>query len=265
MISSGNILEPVHIIVEGALSQNKRGYSKPNEDYLVMDSENKLFIILDGVSRDVIDGKYPHPSPALDITKIFAEVTHASLIASKNNLAPKESLIHAAEQGNMAIEDYNSMSEWDFLPGTVGIISMIVDNKFYYVYVGDCSGHIVRKDSWKQFTFPQTRQVREHISMLSENEIRNVICNNKEHPYGYGVFTGDKRALNFLEFGEAMIYRGDTIILATDGMNNLFNSENFRFTQPITAKELIRKAEHLQEVNSFLRKDDKAVMTIGCK
>lgn len=220
MIPSGTNLEPIHIVIDSALSPNNHDYPKPDEDHLVIDSENQIFIVLDGVSRDVINGKYPSPSPALEVTKIFAGEVRAVLAQAKNLLTPKESLIRAAEQGNHAVADYNRKKVWDFLPGTVGIISMIVDNKFHYAYIGDCSGHILHKDSIRHFTYPQTRLVREHVAELSADEIRNVICNNKEHPYGYGVFTGDRRALDFLELGEEVIQSGDSIILATDGMDN---------------------------------------------
>jgi serine/threonine protein phosphatase PrpC len=265
MITSGTGLELIHIAADSALSPTRRNYGKPNEDYVVVDSENEIFIVLDGVSRDRIEGQYPHPSPALDVTRIFAEKAHASIIATRNLYDPKTSLIRAAEQGNKGIRDYNSRQEWDFLPGTVGIVCMIVDNRLHYVYVGDCLGYVIRQGTRKQFTYPQTRPIKEHVSEFSADEIRNVICNNKEHPYGYGVFTGDERVLDFLEYGQEALYKGDIIILATDGMNNLFNSAGLHFDLPLSAKELIRRAEDIERTEALPKADDKAVIVIEVK
>ena len=44
--------------VETATKKNTKEFDKPNEDYFLVDRNNGIFIILDGVTRDKIDGIY---------------------------------------------------------------------------------------------------------------------------------------------------------------------------------------------------------------
>ena len=59
--------------VETATKKNTKEFDKPNEDYFLVDRNNGIFIILDGVTRDKIDGIYPDPSPACEVSKIFID------------------------------------------------------------------------------------------------------------------------------------------------------------------------------------------------
>ena len=67
--------------VETATKKNTKEFDKPNEDYFLVDRNNGIFIILDGVTRDKIDGIYPDPSPACEVSKIYPVRTVEQIIS----------------------------------------------------------------------------------------------------------------------------------------------------------------------------------------
>jgi serine/threonine protein phosphatase PrpC len=249
------------ITVDTALRQNHAGYAKPLEDYVLIDNEAQIYIVMDGVSRDKVNGLYPNPSPSAEVSAIFAEEVLGYLKQVKPEAAVEAWLREAARHANQKINQYNRRASWDFLPGTVGIISVIRDDMFYYIFAGDCSGWISQQAKARLFTFPQTRLVHAHRAEFSASEIRNVICNNKNHPCGYGVFTGAPGVMDFLEFGAEALRAGDALYLATDGLDALLGNPDFQLDGSLSAKELIEAAEQL-ETDQKLKSDDKAIIAI---
>lgn len=180
--------------VETATKKNTKEFDKPNEDYFLVDRNNGIFIILDGVTRDKIDGIYPDPSPACEVSKIFIDKAYNYIM----NVSSKESdylkiIKNAFVEGNKEIEKFNHSYLGSFLPGTVGIIAIIKDNKLFYGYIGDCIGILLNKQMKKEFTMCQTKLIHEHIKEFTAYEIRHNICNNIRHPYSYGVLDGRDR------------------------------------------------------------------------
>lgn len=249
------------ITTDFAISKNRRDFPKPLEDFILIDRENKIFIILDGVSRDKENGIYPDPSPSFEVTQIFAKEVFNFLKQENRGRDMANLLRLAVIKGNNKINEYNKKATWTFLPGTVGIVSVILDDKFYYVFVGDCIGQIFHKKISKFFTYPQTKLIKEHITEFSADQIRNNICNNKKQPYSYGVFTGETGVMDFLEYGEESLYEGDLILLATDGMDKLLNNKIFQMTNSTSAKDLITRTGKLEK-DQGLSSDDKAVIVI---
>lgn len=236
--------------------KNTKIYDKPNEDYVLCDDKRNIYILLDGVSRDKINGKYPSPSPAREVSKLFAKEVYDYL--KKNNEQYGLELIKEAFiKGNNAIEHYNIKYDYsDFLPGTVGIVCVIENDRLYYGYIGDCYGRIIQIHKIKMFTKCQTEQIAIHKKEFSSKTIRNEICNNVKNPYGYGVLTGQKDALDFLVLGEFNLDNVDMVFLSSDGM------------EPFLGR-LVRKDYVERDAEYYLKKsvksreeDDKAVIII---
>ena len=250
----------LEIFAEGALRPNRLPYPKPLEDYLYLDNANQIYLILDGVSRDRQAGVYPHPSPAAAVSRLFAEAAAQTLCAARQTHPPSVALRQAALAGNRRVKAYNDPQTWDFLPGTVGIVAFVMEDTFHYCYVGDCSGRLVASGQVRVFTRSQTQLVRAHHREFSADEIRHCICNHSAHPYGYGVFTGEDEAMDFLEFGQEPLQAGDVILLATDGLDEFLNSEDLA-TASLSAQALVNRAVAHERAND-LKSDDKAMIVI---
>lgn len=250
------------ITTDGATKANQLGYSKPNEDYYLVDDRQRIYILLDGVSRDKNGGEYPNPSPSRLVSELFANTVYKCLKSWNKEGDVSSVLRQAAIEGNEAVKEYNRCCKWDFLPGTVGIVSVVVDMTFHYVYTGDCSIRLVRGDEVHLLTVAQTKLVHEHKDEFTADEIRNDIANNPTHPYGYGVFNGNRDTLHFLEYAHQAVLEGDVIVLASDGLDILLNQIGFHSTHIPSAQELIYQAEALEVENPNRRSDDKTVVIL---
>lgn len=235
--------------------KNTKIYEKPNEDFVLCDDQRNIYILLDGVSRDKVNGKYPNPSPAREVSKLFAREAYAYLksICGQHGL---EQIREAFIKGNEAIERYNIKYKGDFLPGTVGIICIIEKDRLFYGYIGDCYGRLIREDEIVMFTKCQTEKIAIHKKEFSPSEIRNRICNNAKHPYAYGVLTGQKEAIDFVVFGEYSLNDVDMVFLSSDGMEP--------FVSGLSRKDFIKKEAGYYLKNSVSQKedDDKAVIIV---
>lgn len=234
---------------------NSKDINKPNEDYYFCDDERGIYLLVDGVSRDKIDGVYPNPSPASDVSKLFVESAYNFLINNIDNDAYIiELLCKAMEIGNKTINDYNSKIKWNnnFFPGTVGIIVIVRDKKMFYAYIGDCYGLIVNKDK-NIFTECQTINITKHKKQFSAYEIRNVICNNKIHPYSYGVLNGDMRALDFVNCGSRDICDDDKILICSDGFSDIIELLSANDMYKLTVNQMVEFSRD---------SDDKTMITI---
>lgn len=242
--------------------QNTKRSDKTNEDFCICDNVNGVYILLDGVSRDTINGKYPNPSPARSVSEIFAHKVHSYLLSVMHNSNDFISIItDAIAHGNESVLEFNTKDQYSFLPGTVGIIVLIHNDTISYGFIGDCFGRLVSKNSVYIFTRCQTEYVHKHISEYTTYEVRNIICNNISHPAGYGVINGEKEAMNFLETGEFKLSIGQKLVLSSDGVEDYINK--------LTPLELYNIT--LEQADTFLRNynsenaDDRTLMTITLK
>ena len=121
--------------------ENSKGISKPNEDLFLVDDARCIYILLDGVSRDCVNGVYPNPSPSRRATEIFAQTAHQNIISREGESDFQAVLLGAAEAANQAVAAENHLNYGGpdyFLSGTVGILACIRDDTLYYAYNGDC-------------------------------------------------------------------------------------------------------------------------------
>lgn len=206
---------------------NSKNINKPNEDSYLCDDKNGIYILVDGVSRDKINGIYPNPSPAKEVSELFVNKVYDYFINCKSLSllsSPCRLLYEMVYFGNNEIKKYNNEKIWmeNFLPGTVGIIAIVRTNILYYAYIGDCYGFIINNDNHKVlFTECQTEKIHFFKGRFDRQTIRNEICNNKKSPYSYGVLNGDDRALDFLRIGIKELHDNDKIILCSDGFEDI--------------------------------------------
>lgn len=79
---------------------------KPNEDFYLFDNERNIYILLDGVTRDCIDGAYPIPSPSLAVSIICAR-TILSYNLKHSTVINEDLLVDAIREGNKSVQEFN--------------------------------------------------------------------------------------------------------------------------------------------------------------
>lgn len=250
------------IVSRSGTRRNNLDYANPNEDYLIVDDKIKVYIICDGVTRNLIDGSYPEPSPSYLAARTFAESVYRKLLLNSCSSNPFQILIDGVIWGNCRIAQLNSekiKSRQKILPGTVGTVAQIIEDKIYYVYLGDCSIWRFRYNKAERITNSQTEKIKQH-NLVALSNIREDLYNNPKNPLGYGVLTGEEESLCFLQKACTQIQIGDVLMLTTDGMDLIFQSDNLiKDKDPNT---LIDYAEKL-EMDRNITSDDKSIIILS--
>lgn len=245
-----------------ATKQNQSGTDKPNEDYLLV--QHPVYIVCDGVTRTLIDNRYPLPSPAAEASQVFAHATMDILLKNQGSI-PSQRLNEAVSIGNQAVGAYNRerFSEIDYLQndfaGTVGIIALIEDKTLHYAYIGDCAGYLIRNGNLSTFTYPQTTKIAISPHHYTTLQIRRDIRNNTAHEFCYGVFTGEETALACVEYGEIPLQANDEVILVSDGLAPYFDGSP---SLPLPSNEAIIAAMEQIERETRIRSDDKTIIRV---
>lgn len=195
--------------------KNTKSEDKPNEDYAFFDQELTVGMLLDGVSRDKEEGKYPVPSPSAIATKIFADsILECSKNYSDIGLGELQNIVSCA---NKEVQTYNGQLKHRFPAGTVGIVFCINKSMLHYAYIGDSYAAIIRGNKRRVFTECQTGEVIKHKREYTSDEIRFEICNHI-HSCGYGVWDGNPDAMDYVKYGSIKLSKGDVIFLYSDGL-----------------------------------------------
>jgi serine/threonine protein phosphatase PrpC len=254
------------IVAKYASRQNNiKEYSKPNEDFIIIDNINKIYIISDGVTRDLIDDTYPNPSPSYLVSKSFSESVYKRLLLKLNHIYdPFQFLEDAIIWGNQKIAEINSeriKNGQKFLPGTVAIVALIIKDRLYCIYLGDCSGWHFRHDLVNRFINSQTQKISQQKNDFVLDKKRNDLYNNPYNPLGFGVFTGEKESLLFLEKVSIDLQSNDVLMLATDGMDIIFQFDCLLNLKDLDPNTIIDLAEKMERDNNAIS-DDKSIIII---
>lgn len=252
-------MQKQYSIKASASSKANNSADKPYEDSYLLDEDNHIYIVADGVTRDRIEGKYPNPSPAKQVSELFVKEVHKQLLQNMDNRDISQRLRQASISANQLINIKNR-SYTDFAPGTVAIVALIENNQFHYLHIGDCSLYRLGDDI-QCLTIPQTKLIDEHRDAFTTSQVRNEIANNANHPYGYGVLNGDEDAQKFMEYHQFELTLNDKILIASDGLDALLKESPFSYKNQ-SPDDLIEAAEKVELQNPQLRSDDKTAIMI---
>lgn len=208
--------------IETATRVNNRGLQKPNEDFVLLDEEKQICFLLDGITR--VHREYeenPGFSEANEVTALFAAAAYRYLLENWEQMPPESLLKNASLAGNRAIVPYRdrkTLEQWQFYPGTLGIVTMIWQDYLHCVYVGDCQGMLLRGE--ERIYFGCEEQLKTLESMrISKAERYQIYCNHPENPLGYGIFNGDDNLEQLLQYTSLKLMPGDRIFLYSDGLS----------------------------------------------
>ena len=149
------LLENIAVHAAFASEPHKRALQKPNEDRLLCDPENGIFVVLDGVTRVHAEyEQHPYDSSAADVADLFIEAVHCAILQDLRNPRWDLLLKNAIHEANGVLHTYRakqSEDKWVFYPAATGIVSLIRNNTLYYAAAGDCLGMLLRGNAKQLF------------------------------------------------------------------------------------------------------------------
>ena len=205
-------------------SQNGRsfdGVRKPNEDILVCDAENAVFIVSDGVTRPHAEYGREGKSSAYEVAGTFCrtayEVLTEGLDSCKSGQDVEKLLTSAFERGNAEVGLIND-TDTLYKPATVSLAAVIFGGKLYFAYIGDCIGILIRGRC--RYVFAERQTVAAGKLASGKEDLYKNYVNNRGGKHAYGVINGDPLARYFVVTSHFELEDGDKIIISTDGLTD---------------------------------------------
>src|SRR3990167_1473559 len=189
-------------------------YRHPQEDYLLVSENPPVFVVADGVTlnfRKLIEKgeKYPDPSPAGEVARIFCE-------AVVENVKEKHETFNAGdtkeifEQANTVVADYNKKTGKSEISGNMtgffaatGAFIVVKEDKAYWASI--CDSFVAHFDKDMNLKFMSTGA-----------------CTP------YAVINGESEMVDHLGRGVLDLQRGDRIFVFTDGFEHYVKNHDFQ-------------------------------------
>ena len=248
-----------------ATKPHTRDLPKPLEDRVLADPANGIYMVLDGITRvhDEYE-KAPFESAACKVNELVAETAYRCLLEHKDPADPIKSLRDAVLSANEKIRAFRnarSLEEWGFYPGTLGIVGLVCRDCFYYVYLGDCTGALLREGAVSFFGTQLGVSAVEKLGLTKEERYARH-CNHPESQYAYGIFNGDETVSEMLEEGKIELKKGDVILLASDGLSEYLKKEDPALLGEKTPEEMIEASTLFDQPPYRSYADDKGIVKI---
>ncbi|HPI67127.1 MAG TPA: protein phosphatase 2C domain-containing protein [bacterium] len=204
----------------------------PQEDSLCFSKKFPIFCVTDGVTLDPKrEFGYPNPSGAYLVADIFAKqsVKKSSQLYDNFNL---NSLKDIFKFGNQAVKKINDSHgriknkinylDFDLFACTAANV-ILKDNYLYWSTIADAFVAVFDKQGKQKFCSPDGWRFMKMSKIFDENAkhifirrfLRNGFKNSKK--IGYGVVTGEEKAIKYLDCGKIKLASEDLIVLGTDG------------------------------------------------
>lgn len=188
-------------------------YQHPQEDYLIALNSPPVFVVADGVTlnfRKIVEDnrKYPVPSPAGEIAKMFCEAVVKSA-RQKYGEFDAENIIDVFKEANNKVNKYNQRVGKSEISGNTtgfyaatGAFVVIKNDKAYWASI--CDSFIAHFDKEMNIKF-----------------ISSGLCTP------YAVINGEERMVEHLEKGVLDLASGDRVFVFTDGFEHYVKNINF--------------------------------------
>lgn len=188
-------------------------YQHPQEDFLIALDEPPVFVVSDGVTLNFTkliesNTKYPDPSPAGDVAKIFCEAV-AQYVKEKFETFSEKNIVDVFKHANFQVHDYNEkVGKTDISGNQTGYYSatgsfvIVKDNKAYWASI--CDSFIAHFDKEMNLKF-----------------MTSGLCKP------YAVINGEERMVEHLERGVLDLEMGDRTFVFTDGFEYYMQNPDF--------------------------------------
>jgi hypothetical protein len=190
-----------------------KDYYHPQEDFLIVSDNPPIFVVSDGVTLDYTklikdNVKYPDPSPAGDVSRIFCESV-IKYVKEKYETFVKEDAVEVFKYANGEVGKYNERAGKTDISGNItgyysatGSFAVIKDNKAYWASICDSFiAHFNRKMNLKFTT--------------------KGLCRP------YAVINGEERMVDYLESGVLNLEKEDRVFVFTDGFEDYMANPDF--------------------------------------
>jgi hypothetical protein len=227
-----------------------KDYVHPQEDYLLASDRYPIFVVADGATLELDkNGKYPSPSGAFEVARIFCEEVIKESEKIYNHFS-EESIKTVFKKANKAVGEYNlangrikeKINFWDFdFFATTGAFAVIKNQTVYWASICDSSIMHFGKNNNLVFQPPDYR-VNVHKNLPANWEridsdkrkkiirkvYRNGVSKNGEL-IGYGVITGENTTVRYLNYGILSFNEGTLLAILTDGFEEYLKLPEFIF------------------------------------
>lgn len=188
-------------------------YQHPQEDYLIASNSPPVFVVSDGVTlnfKKIVEdnAKYPTPSPAGEVAKIFCEAV-AKSVHRKYGEFDARKVIEVFREANEEVGRYNQRVGKSEISGNItgfyaatGAFVIIKNDKAYWTSI--CDSFVAHFD----------RDMNVKFMSLG-------IC------APYAVINGEERMAEHLEKGVFDLENGDRVFVFTDGFEYYVRNNEF--------------------------------------
>lgn len=258
-------MKKLNLNITSASRQNTRDFSKPNEDFLLADKENGIFILLDGITR--VHAEYaeiPGYSAASEVNQLFCHAVYEHIKTNLTKRDIRKVITSAIILGNQKItrfREQKSLEQWQFYPGTLGIICVLRGRKLHYAYVGDCLGMLLRGNS-KVFFGEQQSVKASDLHNPTKAERYDLYCNHPENELSYAIFNGDDAVAEGIESGWLDLYENDRVFLVSDGVAPYVRFEKASAMIDLTAQQVLDLSTKYDIPPYAKYADDKAAIVL---
>jgi hypothetical protein len=188
-------------------------YQHPQEDYLIASNSPPVFVVSDGVTlnfKRLIERneKYPNPSPAGEVAKIFCEAVIKNATEKYSEFDASQ-IVKIFQVANSEVKNYNEQVGKSDISGNItgfyaatGSFVIIKDNKAYWASI--CDAFVAHFDKDMNIKF-----------------ISTGLCSP------YAVINGEERMAEHLEKGVFYLENDDRIFVFTDGFEPYVKNNDF--------------------------------------
>ena len=197
-------------------SHTAQGVRSNNEDNLLVDMRQRLFVVADGMGGqergEVASGM------AVDI---IPRVVHARL---EKRESPDLALLNAMLETNQAIVNSGRTQPEGRRMGTTAVVALVHNGQVYITNLGDSRAYLIRGYDVKQLTVDHSvAQALVLTGALTAEEARFSPYQHVLHKFlGCAELNGATEVRPFTPLA------GDRLLLATDGMTNHVSEEDLR-------------------------------------
>jgi hypothetical protein len=185
----------------------------PQEDYLIASNSPPVFVVADGVTLDFKrlierNEKYPDPSPAGEVAKIFCETVIKSA-AERYGVFDASQTVEIFKDANSEVKKYNERVGESDVSGNItgfyaatGSFVIIKNDKAYWASI--CDAFVAHFDKDMNLKF-----------------MSSGLC------LPYAVINGEERMAEHLEKGVFNLRNEDRIFVFTDGFEYYVKNNDF--------------------------------------